>query len=204
MAWFWKTKKTASTDEAAARTPHDPRSIESTLKNDLLGVDDFKKSKIGFLTGISSANRVVKGVGESLGATNSRIKGIYSSLTRSEENVPSLATEDLGSDAHLRFVNSMKLHQLREADLIRILRNTTRMGWTYCAFTVLCLAVAVLSYLVWPPTGGFSAIFRLGPLPLFAALMFKSFFTNWMVRHRVLTGPGAYFRSGDWFPRSSF
>jgi hypothetical protein len=202
MPWFRKSKS-VETPSPVDGVVKDKRSIEATFKNDLLGVDDFKRSKIGFITGFSAANKAVSTLGNSITEAGGRINGLYTGLTRPESGVPSFEDNAFTADARERFIESTRIHRLREGDLLRIVRNTARQGWTYFAFTILCVAVCITTYFIWPPAGFFSAFFRLGPMPLFAALTFKSFFTNWMVRNRILTGPGPYFRSGDWFPRTT-
>lgn len=199
MFWF---KKKSKENAIAHDSAVDRRSIESTLKNDLLGMEDFKNSKIGFLTGLPALGRALSGVGESASNAGGRLKSTYSSLTESEKSIPELQLDGREIDPHHRFADSVKLHKLRDADLLRITRNTFRIGWMYFGFSVISALVSIATFFFWPPQGLYSAIVRFGPLPLFLALTFKSFYANWLVRHRILTGPKEFFTSFDWFPKN--
>lgn len=182
----------------------DPRSIESTLKNDLIGVDDFKQSKLGFITGSSAVHRAVSSFNNSISETGSRLKGLYRTSTATERDVLELDDSVASTDAKERFQQSMGLHQLREADLARILRNTSRQGWSYLTLAFVSVAISGWTYAMWPPSGAYSAIIRLGPLPLIAALVFKCLYTNWIVRKRALAPPMEFLKSFEWLPKTKF
>jgi hypothetical protein len=201
MPWFRRKGKVATRPEVI-KDSEDARSIQSTIANDLFGVDDFKRSKIGFLTGFSAARKAFTSVSSSVGDTFGRTKYLFASVWEGEKSIPSLDDTASAQEASEKFLKAMQLHRLGGNDLQRILRNTRRVGYVYLFFTFLCLVAALVSSYYWPPPGPLTAIFRLGPAPLTIALVLKHFYTNWMVRNKRLAPISDYLKSWDWLPKA--
>ncbi len=201
MPFFRKRKEnTPKADAPGGGT--DLRSIESTLKNDLLGVDDFKRSKIGFLTGVSAATKAISSLGNSVTETSSRLRRLFSASVNSSDIVPDLPASALVEQGQKKFILAMKLHSVSQTHLDRIQRNTYRSGLFYIVCSAVSVSVSLASCFLWTPTGVVEAVSRLGPLPLLLALAFKSCYTNWFVRRRSLDGAICYVRSFDWLPKN--
>lgn len=187
-------------EKTAARTGDYRTELRDVVKEDLVGVSDWKGSKFGFLTGYSAARRSVATIGRSWSDSRARTAGMFRDLLRREE-VPSL--ED-GGDAAERFEASMRLHRRSERDLENILVNTARAGTLYGAITALGLAFGFWTMYEFPPASAVSVIARFGPLPMLLALAVKHLYTNWMVRRRRLDGIGMFLASLDWMPVKTF
>lgn len=176
--------------------PVDKSDPASVIRDDIIGVSDWQRSKIGFITGFSSARRAVGNIGSSWSDAASRTSILWKELTKGDE-VPPL--ED-GGDASERFAASMRLHRRTERDLKVILLNTYRAGLLYCGLTVAAIAFGTFSVYFYPPNGLFQTAARFSAAPILAALAFKHLYTNWMVRRRRLDGAGAFLLSREWLP----
>ena len=174
-----------------------PPSLTTIIKDDVVGVSDFKRSKIGSLTGFSAASRIASDFTGQLSETASRTGSLFKSLTRSD-NVPSLPD---GGEADGRFEASMRLHRRSERDLEAIVRNSFRSSWLYIALSAMGTAASAWSIYAYPVSGLVDIMARMGPLPLAYALAVKHLYTNWMVRRRRLDGLIEFLKSGEWLPR---
>lgn len=186
---------TPSDSRPAGRQP--PPGIKEIIRDDVVGVSDFKQSKVGSLTGASAARRIASDLkgqfSESVGRTGTLIK----SLT-ARENVASLPD---GGEADERFLASMELHGRTESDLELIVRNSCRSSWLYIVLSALGMAASIWSVNAYPVHGALDLMARIGPLPLVFALAAKHMYTNWMVRRRRLDSFVKFLASGDWLPK---
>lgn len=196
-------KKRKPTDDTSVST-EDKLGFKHTIKNDLLGVEDWKRSKIGYITGFSSAYRMVASIGSSVSDSKSRLASLLEAVNPDGEKVASLPDSLLDESFSLKFEEAARLHRRTDKDLLIIIRNTARNGYFFLLCTFACLAISLATVFMWPPQGAFSAIVRLGPAPLAAALAFRSLYTNWMFRNRVLCPPIHFIRSKRWLPLKNF
>jgi hypothetical protein len=167
------------------------------LKDDLIGVSDWKRSKISALTGFGIASRAASTIGRSAADSSARLNSLLGSLTQGED-IREL--EDGGTDRE-RFEASMELHGKTEKDLQISLRNSFWSTWLYTVLMAGYLVFLAVSLYFWPAGNWVSVISRLGPFPLIVALWFKHSYMNWIIRERRLGSAAAYLVSVDFLPR---
>lgn len=182
----------------AKTDPERPPSFTEILKEDVVGVSDFKRSKVGALTGFSAASKVVSGVKGQVANSIDRTGTLFKDLM-AKDDVPSLPDND--GDARERFVASMRLHRKTDKDIAAIVRNSCRSSRLYLALSVIGTLASAWSIYAYPIAGLMDLTARIGPLPLIYALTMKHVYTNWMVRHRKLDSFSAFLKSGDWLPK---
>ena len=192
--------KNATATRPIATDETDSLSIGSTIKDDLIGAKDWRRSKIGYLVGFFSFARMASSLygnaRDSISRTGSLLRD-----TVATENILPLPSELDGDTPHNRFNESMRLHNRSEQDLLLILRNTRRAGWFFVIISLCNLSFSLFTIYFWPVNGFLEAVVRTGPLPLVLALIFKNFYTNWIIRTRQLGSPSAFLKSGDWLPK---
>jgi len=171
--------------------------VRKIIRDDLIGVDDWKRSKIGFLTGYSAAKRAVGSFGSSVKDSSSRISTLWGSIFTKEE-LPSLPE---GGEPDERFVAALRLYQVTGDKLHKMRANTRRATYLYATLSFFSICAGIISLVLYPTSSAISAIMRLGLFPLVAALTFKHAFTNWIVRTKRLGTPGEFIKSMDWFPK---
>lgn len=174
--------------------------MKNLVKNDLLGADEWKRSKFGYLTGLSAAQKAAGSVANSIALTGNRLRQLYDSSTEKTRDVEGLLEPHAYTDGRQRFLEAQRLQYVSDRKLETIVRNTYRSFWLY---GLICAgyAVAFLATLVtWPPSSIFEIIGRLGPFPLIAALALKSSYTNWVVRRRSADTLSDYIKSKSWLP----
>jgi hypothetical protein len=197
----FKKKDKKVIDDASAPLPN--KHFSFTVKNDLLGADEWKKSKIGYLTGFGASKKAFDTIGTAVSGTAGRLSSMYKMLTgRNDRSVPGLDDPAIFKDAKERFHAAMKLQRISESTLVRIQRNTFRAAYFYILLTLALIAIAGGSLFVFPTVNAIEIMGRFALTPVLLALVFKNCFTNWCVRNRVATGPRAYFQSGQWLPRN--
>lgn len=168
------------------------------LKDDLIGVSDWKRSKIGSLTGFSAAKRSLSTVGNTISDSSSRLSGMYESLT-APSSVPEL--EDDSGSADERFIRSMELHGKSAKDIEIMVRNTYWTSLLYVGLLVVYLGIVAVWFVIAPTTAPLMIMVRMGIIPLLLALLFKHSYANWMFRKRLLAGPMVYLTSGNILPQ---
>src|SRR5690606_30734201 len=131
MFGLWKSKKRKAEEETDG--------LKAIVTEDLLGASDWKDSKVGYVTGLSSIGKIagsfVNGIAQAFG----RIGLTYTLITKTDA-LPVLPDVDQDHyDGHLRFRAAMALHKIKERDFDRALINTRRSTYFYLSLT--CLAV---------------------------------------------------------------
>jgi hypothetical protein len=199
---FGFKKKDKKVIEDAAVQPSE-KQFSFTFKNDILGADEWKKSKIGYLSGYGASKKALGTVGTAVSGTAGRLSTMYRMLTgKNERSVPGLDDPAVFKDANERFQAAMKLQRITESTLVRIQRNTFRAAYFYILLTLALIVIAGGSLIAFPTINPIEILGRFALTPVLLALVFKNCFTNWCVRNRVATGPTAYFKSGQLFPKS--
>lgn len=168
------------------------------LREDLIGSNDWKQSKFGYLTGYTAGKRAVGSIGTNIGESTSRIGGMIRGLFPASDNLPSLPE---GGEAAERFEKSMQLHGVDSDGLSVIQLNTYRATLLYVGLGLVFVIAVAISLVSYPGGSPFANVVRFGPFPLIIALIYKHAYTNWIVRHRKLMGPIAFLLSGDYMPK---
>ncbi len=193
---LWPKKKIQKSSEGDTR----PAAPLSELSNDLMGTEDWKKSKLGYLTGFTPAKRAVASIGVTGKDAVSRTRGLATMLF-SQNEVEGIENHESYSDYHAKFLASQRTHQLSANDLRRLITNTNRAGRFYLALSAVNVAVTVGLTAYSFPDLSFRSLMNIGPLPLLLALAFRNVYTNWMARNQVLAPVSVYFASKDYFPK---
>lgn len=195
MFGLWKSKKRKQEEEK--------NDLKAIVTEDLLGASEWKESKVGYVTGLSSigniAGNVVKGVSQSFGRTALTFK-----LITKSDNLESLPDVDEDNyDGALRFRAAMQLHKVSKVGIERALVNTRRSFLFYSALTIALVAWFVVDLFLKENMAITTIVLHIAPMPVSIALAFKAAFTNWMFRVERLEKPSVYLNSGDWLPKAS-
>lgn len=165
--------------------------------NDLLGVNEWKRSKLGVITGFSgfstTARRSFGGPVANLGRGTLRI--IKKTFAR--EKVAPLPT---GSEnPSERFRVAQQVYGCNEEDIADLTRGSGRQALIYFVALVLSLCwgiylVPTTSRQLLPPLGYLFPFFLVIPT---VALFLRASFYNWQLRHRRLGSFQEFVRSGE-------
>lgn len=197
MLNFLRRKKT--TDVPALNSETNP--VKGVLKDDLLGIEDWRRSKIGFLTGFTAATKVVRSVGHAAAEATSRLGFLWHTLTYTPTiSAPELDDPSRFNDASERFRAAAALLRVNETKLRVIMNNTFRSFYLYMLVLIAYISMVVFSLIYWPPVYNIEYISRLGAIPIVLALLIKSAYTNWVVRTQSADNMFAFVRSADWLP----
>jgi len=166
---------------------------------DLVGAEDWKKSKTGYLTGFSVAKRSISTIFSTASTSVGNVGRLWSTLL-SSENVPELPD---GGGPRERFEASMQLHGRTESDLRVIIENTWKSSMLYAAVSAVGFLLISSSFLYVGYDKPLDGLIRFAPLFVTVPMLIKHAYTNWMVRNRKLDSLASYIRSGDMLPRRS-
>lgn len=195
MLGLWKSKK--------RREEEKKTDAAKLIVDDVIGASDWKESKIGYITGLSSVGKVAGNVASSLAQSVGRVGLTFKLITKQEDDLPSLPDVDEGNyDGKLRFRAAMRLHNVREKDFARALSNTRRSTFFYGALFSGALAWLMIGWLARGHMPVTTLGLHLAPLPVFGALCFKAAYTNWLFRNQSLENPKAFIASRDWMPKA--
>jgi hypothetical protein len=173
--------------------------VAGFIKDDLIGTSDWKRSKIGAITGVPFAVRAATSMGKSIG-DSSRHLGILMNGLTARESLPELAEEYHDSDERAKFEASMALHGRTERDIEISMRNTFYTTYLYLILSLANVMISAGTIVAQPPSDIFAFIMRLGPLPLLMALLLKHSYTNWMLRNRILGSFSSFLKSRRYLP----
>lgn len=177
-------------------TPNTPGMLDS-----IVGRSDWKKSKFGYLTGITPIFNVIGGQLKLAAHSIGRISRTYKILM-SEPEVETLPDVDTAEyDGNVRFREAMKLHRMDEGKLTAAVSNTRRSAYLYAVI----LIVSIVYFGIRVVTAESMSITTLGlhlsPVPIFTVLLLRALYYNWMFRKRTLQPLGKFITSKDWLPR---
>ncbi|WP_327210808.1 hypothetical protein [Rhizobium leguminosarum] len=174
--------------------------VKGMVRDDLIGVSDWKSSKIGSLTGFSAASRAMKGLGDNLANSTQHLGGLLEGMT-AREQLPSLPEDIIAADDEVRFEASRRQQGLTETKIAIALRNTFWSVYLFGFSSALYVVMMAYWDIVSPPKDIVAFVVRFGFLPFLLALCFKHAYTNWILRHRVLPKtPLKFLRSLDFLP----
>jgi hypothetical protein len=193
MLGLWKSKKRKAEEEK--------NEFKAIVTEDLLGASDWKESKIGYLTGLSSvggiAGNVVTGVAQSFG----RLGLMFSLITKDDKLDELPEVDEQNYDGQLRFRAAMHLHEVKDSGIDRALINTRRSVYFYAILTGVAVLWLILDLLLKDRMAITTLVLHIAPIPVGAAFTFKAAFTNWMFRHQRLESPNVFLASFDWMPK---
>lgn len=161
--------------------------------------EEKKRSTFGAVTGGSVVYDAAATVPRQASQSISRLNSLASGLVSKEHDGPEIAEE--GSPEQ-RFNAAMSAYRRTDSDLIRMVRNTKKTFDLYFVVLIGAILLGGLSLYFAPPANLFSSYVRFVPVPLVAALLFRSGYSNWIFRRRRLDGPMAYLKSGEIMPES--
>lgn len=178
-------------------------------KEELLGARQWRRSKIGYLTGASTFTDAGRAIADTGSQAKGRIERLFAYAFRRDYGGIGISTEDV-TDSRERFVAAMAANGKTIQEIDHSVGVTYKQFWFY-AFLMLACAVIGVGSLVF---GGYSltdnplmnlafAVIRFCPLLLLAALTLRAGWTNWSFRRRRLDGIQDYLRSGQILPKSA-
>lgn len=173
------------------------RKVATGAISEIVGAEEWRQSKIGYLTGFSVGKRIVGDIGKVTGNSVGHVGGLIRGL-RGDNSIPALGE---GGTPDERFIASMELHNVDGNDLARMQRNSYRAAILYIALSIISFVIGLISWGMYPPQSAFSGIVRLGVLPLVVALAFKHSYTNWIIRNQKLSSPAEFIMGFEWWPK---
>ncbi|WP_315923011.1 hypothetical protein [Mesorhizobium sp. SP-1A] len=166
---------------------------------DLAGTQDWKNSKLGYLSGYPVIKKSVSSVVDNGIQSFRNVQNLWSSLMAGDDT-PSL--EEGGSPAE-RFEWSMQLHNKSESDLAHIIANTWKSAILYSILSLVGAILISFSFLYVGYKTYADGLMRFAPLLITIPLIVKHSYTNWMVRNRRLDTIINYLISGDILPKKN-
>lgn len=166
---------------------------------DLVGAEDWKRSKTGYLTGFSVFRKSFGSLFNNFSGSIHRVSSLWASLLSSED-VKALPE---GGSPEDRFRSSMFLHGKSESDLRLIIENTWRSTWLYVAISAVGFLIICASFFYVNYNTKLDGLLRFAPLFVTIPLVFKHAYTNWMVRNKRLDSALNYLRSGELLPQKN-
>jgi conjugal transfer/type IV secretion protein DotA/TraY len=172
--------------------------------DDVLGAQEWKSSKLGYLSGMGAIAGGFRAIGGAVGSSLSQLRTFYNAaLGRGSEddNLESVMIDD----ASERFLESMRLYGKTLADVDAMQNRTWRGCLFFAGMTLVALAYGMASYIWSPPVAGvflpFDFAYRFITVAPLAAFALKWGYTNWMLRRRRYDTLIEYLRSGEWAPQ---
>jgi hypothetical protein len=172
------------------------------IKNDLLGADEWRKSKFSYIVGYGAAKKAVSSIGNTGSDAWKRTTSILQYFTNDRPVVtPELDNPDDFETPEQRFREAARMLKLTQSNLAAALRNTYRSFYLYAALVVATIILALVSTVFWEPFYTAEYLTRMGPLPVFSALLLRAGYTNWVIRNKSAASFYAYITSKAWAPK---
>jgi conjugal transfer/type IV secretion protein DotA/TraY len=172
-----------------------------TLVDDLVGRDQWKRSKIGYLTGAGPIRQSMASIGRTAKDAGASWKTMFRAVFRRDSDVRSVDAEDPAE----RFRASMFVHGRSEADVVDLQRRSHNAFYLYAVLAIVALIAGAFAHRFIPSPiqlpALLSVIFRFAAVPMLGAFAFRWGYTNFIVRNRSYLPAAEYLRSGDWFPQ---
>lgn len=171
-----------------------------TLVDDLVGRDQWRRSKLGYLTGVGPIRQSMSTIGRTVGETGRTWRALGRALFRRDSDARAVNVDDPAE----RFEASMFVHGRTEADLVALQRRSHHAFYLYAVLALVAFVVGTLSHKFIPSSiaipAGLRILFGLAVIPMLGAFAFRWGYTNFIVRRRSYLPVLAYLRSGNWFP----
>jgi conjugal transfer/type IV secretion protein DotA/TraY len=172
-----------------------------TLVDDLVGRDQWKRSKIGYLTGAGPLRQSMSTIGRTISEAGTSWRMLWNAALKRDSDVRSVDVDDPVE----RFRASMFVHGKTEADVIALQRRSHSAFYLYAVLAIVALLAGAIGHRFIPSPipipFWISLVFRFAAVPMLGAFAFRWGFTNFIVRNRSYLSAGEYLRSGDWFPQ---
>lgn len=200
-------RKTRRAEDAAeqARRDADPIDPVNLAVDDIAGRRQWKRSRIGFLTGMGAVRDAAGSVFGAGRDAKSRTENVAKMAFAPQTGGVSIDASI--EDQRERFNASMIANRRNAHDIRRSVLNTYRQFWLLVAIGVAVLGVGFGSLILNGPTTAFlllDIVFRLIPMPILLALLFRAGYTNWAFRKRILPPVTDYLRDpGGLLPHKS-
>ena len=172
-----------------------------TLVDDLVGREQWKRSKIGYLTGAGPIRQSMSTIGRTVSDAGSSWRALTKAVFRRGSDVRSVDVDDPAE----RFRTSMFVHGRSESDVVALQRRSHNAFYLYAVLAVVALLAGAVGHRFiaspLPIPFWISLVFRFAAVPMLGAFAFRWGYTNFIVRNRSYLSAGEYLRSGDWFPQ---
>ncbi|WP_372399849.1 DotA/TraY family protein [Azospirillum sp. HJ39] len=170
------------------------------MAEDLVGVQGWRRSKLGWLIGADVPGQLLGGIVHGFGSSWRRTANLAQLAILRRDRVMPLPTYD--SDPDHRFQIAARVYGRSAADLDADIKGLARRFTLYFVMAVLVLAafIASLPHAIpsLPRAVDIACRFMV-PLMAFAVTARVSFY-SWQMRTRRLGSVREWLRSGDWFP----
>lgn len=175
--------------------------LEAIVIDDMLGASDWKKSKVGYLSGSSAISGIVKNQMKVATESVGRVSILFR-MIGAKSDVPSLRdVEQKNYDAHEKFIAAMRLHRLSEGSIIAAQSNAKKSAYLYGIIVVAAIIYLLYGLVTWDKIPITTLMLHIAPIPLFGAFTFRAVYANYMFRTRQLPKIGDFLKSGDLMPR---
>lgn len=172
-----------------------------TLVDDLVGRDQWKRSKIGYLTGAGPIRQSMSTIGRTVSDAGASWRKLTQAVFRRGSDVRGVDVADPAE----RFQASMFVHGKSEADVVALQRRSHNAFYLYAVLAVVALLAGAIGHRFvaspLPIPFWISLVFRFAAVPMLGAFAFRWGYTNYIVRNRSYLSAAEYLRSGDWFPQ---
>jgi hypothetical protein len=193
MLGLWKSKKRKAEEEK--------NDLKAIVTQDLLGTSEWKESKVGYLSGLSSVGRIASNFARSMSESFGRT-GLVFKIMMKEDHLPSLPdVDDDQYDGRLRFRAAMHLHNVKEKDMSRALSNTWRSFYFYGFLMFAAVAWLIINTHLKDSMPLTTLALHIAPIPILGAYTFKAAFVNWTFRNQTLENPLVFLKAMDWLPK---
>lgn len=178
-------------------------------KDELLGARQWRRSKVGYLTGVGTITDAGRSVAGAASQGWGRIERLWAYAFRRDYGGIGISADEI-ADSRDRFVAAMAANGKTIEDIDHSVGVTYKQFWFYAFLMVACAIIGVGSLVF----GGYRltdnllmnlafAVIRFCPLLLLSVLTLRAGWTNWSFRRRRLDGVREYLRSGVILPKSA-
>lgn len=172
-----------------------------TLVDDLVGRDQWKRSKLGYLTGAGPIRQSMATIGRTVSDAGSSWRTLTQAVFRRGSDVRGVDVDDPAE----RFRASMFVHGKSEADIAALQRRSHNAFYLYAVLTVVAFLAGAIGHRFIPSPipipFWIGLVFRFAAVPMICGFAFRWGYTNYIVRNRSYLSAADYLRSGDWFPQ---
>ncbi|MBY3151217.1 hypothetical protein HFO56_02225 [Rhizobium laguerreae] len=193
MLGLWKSKERKAEEEK--------NDLKAIVTEDLFGASEWKESKVGYLTGLSSVGKIAANVSGAVAQSFGRTSLVFKLLTSSDELPKLPETDEENYDGRLRFRAALHLHRRKESEVRRALINTWRSFYFFTALNLVAIGWLVVDLLVKDKLAFTTLLLHLAPIPVLTAYAFRAACTNWTFRSQRLEHPMVFIKSGEWLPK---
>lgn len=173
------------------------REFGDFVKRDLVGADEWRASKIGYLTGVSSIVRggatAFRGTGGGLRLIGRMLKTVFV-----RDKTTPLPTDS--ADLSERFRVAQAAYGRTDDEIAEMVVRSGRQAWLYAMISIALFVWAV--YRIGEGNNGpFGPVFPLLPLLFILPFLARAAFWNWQLRTRRLGSVREWAgRPGEWLP----